>query len=211
MNIVILSDTHELENEVLVSAGDFLFHCGDISMFSRRLSAVTDFNEWLGELPHRTKLVVPGNHDHILQSKPGRRSLLSNATLLIDETITVGGLKVFGSPVTPQSGGAFCMPSSTDRAMHWERIPSDVNVLITHGPPYGILDRSPDQAKHMGDPELLARLKDLKSLRLHCFGHVHGAYGRVEQDGVMFVNAALMGLHGDVDRPPAIVRIKRIS
>lgn len=209
MTIVIVSDTHELENEVPIPAADVLIHCGDFTMFSRSLSAVKDFNDWLGELPHRTKLVVAGNHEHFLQLDPSRRSLLSNATVLIDEGITIDGLKIFGSAVTPQSGGAFSMPSSADRARHWQLIPNDTNVLITHGPPLGVLDRSPGQQDHMGDPELLERINELPSLRLHCFGHVHGAHGSVEKDGVRFVNAALMGMHGNIARAPVTLRMRR--
>lgn len=85
------------------------------------------------------------------------------------------------------------MPSSEERARHWARIPDDVDVLVTHGPPRRILDLSPGQHEHAGDPELMSRVKELTSLRLHCFGHIHGGYGMLEQDGVLFVNAALMG------------------
>jgi Icc-related predicted phosphoesterase len=66
-------------------------------------------------------------------------------------------------------------------------------VLVTHGPPFGILDLSPDQAERMGDPELRNRVRELPSLKLHAFGHVHGAHGAFEQDGVTFANVALIG------------------
>ena len=206
MDLVILGDTHEQHREVEVPAGDILIFTGDLSMFSKSLAAIEDFNDWLGELPHRWKLVIPGNHEFFLEADARRRSLLSNATVLIDEEITIDGLKIYGSPMTPQYG-AFGKSSPADRVQHWARVPSDVNVLITHGPPHGILDRSPGQLEHAGDPELMARLRELPELRLHCFGHIHGGYGSVERDGVVFVNAALLGPFGDIDKAPVGLRM----
>jgi Icc-related predicted phosphoesterase len=207
MDIVILGDTHELHREVEVPAGDLLIFTGDFSMFSKSVAAIEDFNEWLGELPHRWKLAVPGNHEFFLEADPRRRSLISNATVLIDESIWIDGLKIYGSPMTPLYGGAFGKSSPSDRVRHWAGIPDDVDVLITHGPPHGILDLSPGQAERAGDRELMARVNDLPSLRLHCFGHVHGGYGRLEKDDVVFVNAALMGLLGDIDQTPVALRM----
>src|ERR1035441_113914 len=74
LTIVAISDTHELHREVEVPPGDLLVHAGDFSMFSKSASAILDFNEWLGELPHRWKILVPGNHEFFLESdrKNGR-------------------------------------------------------------------------------------------------------------------------------------------
>ena len=207
MDLIILGDTHELHREVEVPAGDLLIFTGDFTMFSRSAAAIEDFNEWLGDLPHRWKLVVPGNHEFFLEAEPRRRHMISNATVLIDEAIEVNGLKVYGSPTTPLYGGAFGKPSPADRARHWAGIPNDVDVLVTHGPPHGVLDLSPGQVGPMGDPELMARVKELPSLRLHCFGHIHGCYGTLEKDGILYINAALMGLLGDIDRAPAAFRM----
>jgi hypothetical protein len=97
MVLVLFGDTHELHREVEVPAGDVLICVGDFTMFSRSLSAIEDFNEWLGELPHRHKIVVPGNHEFFLQSNPERRSLLDNACVLIDEGVEIEGLNIYGS------------------------------------------------------------------------------------------------------------------
>lgn len=147
-----MSDTHELHREVEVPAGDVLIHAGDFTMFSKSLRQIEDYNDWLGEQPHRWKLIIPGNHEFFLEADPGRRSMLSNAVVLIDEAVTIAGLKVYGSPMTPLYGGAFGKSLAADRAKHWAKIPSDTNILITHGPPFGILDLSPGQPERMGDP-----------------------------------------------------------
>ena len=66
LRLVLLSDTHQLHREVEVPDGDIFIHAGDFTMFSESMEAVADFNDWLGELPHRHKIVVPGNHEFLI-------------------------------------------------------------------------------------------------------------------------------------------------
>jgi Icc-related predicted phosphoesterase len=200
--IVCISDTHELHREVDVPDGDILIHAGDFTMFSRSTAAILDFNEWFGELPHRHKIVVPGNHEFFLEADPAKDRLLSNATVLIDKNVTVMGLKIWGSPITPLSGGAFGKSDPTDRAKLYASIPADTNILVTHGPPYGILDNG------AGCPGLRKAVDRLKP-QLHLFGHVHGAYGMVAAEDTVFVNAALLGLEGGIASQPVALRIPR--
>jgi Icc-related predicted phosphoesterase len=207
MDLVLFGDTHELHREVEIPSGDVLICVGDFTMFSRSMSAIEDFNEWLGELPHGHKIIVPGNHESFLETEPQRRSLLDNATVLIDESIEIEGLRIYGSPMTPLFGAAFGKPSHKERRRHWGEIPNDTDVLITHGPPFGVLDLSPDSAEPMGDPELRDRVRELPSIKLHAFGHVHGAHGSVEKDGVMFVNVALVGSLFSLEHAPTVLRI----
>jgi Icc-related predicted phosphoesterase len=168
-------------------------------MFSRRAAAIRDFNEWLGELPHRFKLVVPGNHEFFLESDPFKRNLISNATVLINEGIEILGLHIFGSPIIPLYGGAFGLSSPADRTKLYATIPKDVDILVTHGPPYGILDRHTANANHAGCPQLLEAVTRLKP-KLHVFGHVHGAHGTETTPETLYVNAAVLGLDGDLSK-----------
>ena len=76
---------------------------------------------------------------------------------------------------------------------HWDMIGEDVDVLTTHGPPMGILDKVYNA--NVGDEALLNKTKQLKKLKLHCFGHIHNNYeyinfGTVEQDGIIYSNAS---------------------
>ena len=209
LTIVCISDTHELHRELDVPHGDILIHAGDLTMFSKSASAILDFNEWLGDLPHRWKILIPGNHEFFLESDPSKRRLIANATVLINEGVEVAGLKIWGSPVTPLYGGAFGLSSPADRARLYGEIPEDVDILVTHGPPYGILDRSPGTLHHAGCPQLLEAVTRLKP-RLHIFGHVHGAHGLVSIGDTLFVNAALLGPAGDLDAPPTVLRMPKV-
>lgn len=208
MDIVCVSDTHELHRELDVPTGDVLICAGDFTMFSRSVAAIRDFDQWLGELPHRHKLVIPGNHEFFLEADPGKRSLLSNATVLIDEAIEIDGLRIYGSPLTPLYGGAFGVSSADERTKRWARIPPAIDVLVTHGPPYGIMDSSLELPTPMGDSELLAAVQRIKP-SLHIFGHVHGGYGQVVLGEARFVNAALMGSVGDLEQEPVMLRMSR--
>jgi Icc-related predicted phosphoesterase len=208
LRLVLLSDTHQLHRgEVEVPDGDILIHAGDFTMFSKSMNAIVDFNQWLGELPHRC-VVVPGNHEFFLENDPSRRSLISNATVLINEGIEIQGLRIWGSPVTPLYGGAFGLSSADDRRRLYARIPENTDVLITHGPPYGVLDSEANSGLHSGCRELFEAVMRVRP-KLHVFGHVHGAYGIFQAEQTTFVNAALFGIHGSLDKSPLVVRMTR--
>ena len=128
--------------------------------------------------------------------------------MLINEGVEIAGLKIWGSPVTPLYGGAFGLSSPADRARLYTGIPEDVDILVTHGPPYGILDRSPGALHHAGCPQLLEAVSRLKP-KLHIFGHVHGAHGMLSTEDTLFVNAALLGPDGDLSASPIILRMPK--
>lgn len=205
-----MADTHELHREADVPDGDILIHAGDFTSFSKNASAIADFNDWLGTLPHRHKIVVPGNHEFFLEADPSRRRLISNATVLIDESIDVLGLNIWGSPTTPLYGGAFGKSSEQDRIQLYSRIPVDTDILITHGPPFGILDRSPESDFHQGCGALLDQVRQIKP-RIHIFGHAHGAYGTFHTDKTIFVNAALHGTQDSLGYKPIVLEIPQIG
>ena len=207
IRLVLISDTHELHRELDVPDGDILIHCGDLSMMSRSLAAIEDFDEWLGELPHRVKLVVPGNHEFVLEDS-GRRGLITNATMLINESVMVMGLRIWGSPVTPLYGAAFGLISDRDRTRLYAQIPGDTDIVITHGPPYGVLDQAPGSEYHAGCRQLLAAIERVKP-RLHVFGHAHGCFGMMDTPETLFANVALLGSDGSLSSPPVVLQMSR--
>jgi len=208
LTIVAISDSHQLHREVEVPPGDLLIHAGDFTMFSKSAAAILDFNDWLGELPHRWKIVVPGNHEFFLESEPDKRRLIGNATVLINEGVEIMGLKIWGSPTTPLYGGAFGRSSERDRVNVYALIPDDTDILVTHAPPFGILDQAPGSEYHAGCPQLLDAVRRIKPV-IHIFGHAHGGYGSMDTPETLFLNAALPDAGYELSNPPHVFRLPR--
>ena len=206
MRIVLISDTHELHRELIVPPGDLLIHAGDFTFFSKHPWMYRHFDLWLGELPHRHKILILGNHDYELE-EPSERSAITHAALLVDSGVEIEGLKIWGSPVTPLYGGAFGMSRAVDRRKHWARIPEGLDILITHGPPFGILDAAPGSQRHEGCPELLEAVLQSEP-RLHVFGHVHAGFGTCRTKSTLFVNAAMFDEGGTMERNPIVLDFK---
>ena len=211
MKVVCISDTHELHRELKLPFADLLIHAGDFTFFGRGTRAIVDFNTWLGEQPHPNKIVVPGNHEYILESNPELAGLITNATLLVNESVMVGGVKIWGSPLTQHYGGAFGRSNAPDRLRIYNTIPLDTDILVTHGPPYGVLDNSPaEYPGPSGDLELRRAVIRVRP-KLHVFGHVHAAYGVRPTRHTVFVNASLFGPDGSLDKRPILLDLSTIK
>jgi Icc-related predicted phosphoesterase len=204
MRIVCISDTHELHRELDVPPGDLLIHAGDFSFAQHSIpcAALRNFNEWLGELPHRYKVVVPGNHD-VLLAERRNHAAICNATLLVNSGVVIEGVRIWGSPLTPLRGGAFTCADPEERQLYWARIPKGTDILVTHTPPFGVLDQTPDSDEHEGCPELWEAVSRVRP-RYHVFGHVHGAHGILRTEHTTFINAALVGEFFDLDKRPIV-------
>lgn len=194
IRVVCISDTHGKHESLEVPDGDILIHAGDISHrtgdpFGERRD-LQEFNEWLATLPHPHKIVIGGNHDGFLErSRTVGPKFLTNAIYLQDEVVEVMGLKIYGSPMTPRCGnGAFHFKGLSTPERTWKGIPDDVDILVTHGPPKGILDEGAKGAS-LGDAVLFERVQAVKP-KLHVFGHIHESYGRRVSGVTTFVNAA---------------------
>ncbi len=208
MKLVLLSDTHGLHRKISVPDGDLLIHAGDFTNMGE-VEQVRDFNEWLGKHPHAHKIVIAGNHDISFQKNAAEvEPLLANAVYLRDSRTSVKGLKIYGSPWTPKfmvkSPWAFETMQS-ERQELWSKIPDDVDILITHGPPNRILDQTISK-DYAGDEFLASRIVDLPNLKLHVFGHVHEGYGH-RKIGADFYNASVLDVRYRVANAPFVVEL----
>src|SRR3974390_2505199 len=208
MKVVLISDTHGLHNSIRVPNGDVLIHAGDLSP-SGTDSEISEAARWFGALPHRHKIVIAGNHDWLFERQPSRASALLRSAGVIyleDSGTSVDGLTIYGSPRQPEfMHWAFNVPRGR-LTRYWRHIPHGLDILITHGPPYGILDQrvSPSMRRvapwedeepfggsdHVGDEELLVAVEIAKP-QVHVFGHIHGSYGRTQNNDTTCLNAAI--------------------
>lgn len=207
MKVVALADTHGRHREVEVPPGDVLLVAGDLTGYGS-LRDLVDFNRWVAALPHEHKLVTAGNHDSCLLDAYGR-SLVTGAMLCIDEEVVLGGTSFYLSPSARRWGQpAFTVGSGAEAEAKWGMIPPGVDVLVTHGPPYGVLDIDEEVT---GDvPQGCPVLRDWVEKhrpRYHVFGHIHKRGGRWAGNGkTAFVNCSVQhrSEHGRPEHPTQV-------
>ena len=194
---------------------DILVHCGDFLIYSISSPErhTLDFLRWFTSIPARHHVLCFGNHEiHFDNGPDSREAMLSyfqrvapsvhvlfNASLTLPDRLG-GALTLFGSPHTVYRGilkraNAFSVDSDAVKSV-WDTIPDGIDVMVTHSPPYGVLDGA-YKAFRLGDPNLLrwynARLASSPHQlpKLHMFGHCHEDYGYARSHSTLFVNAAM--------------------
>lgn len=203
MEITFISDTHWLiadpvhkqELTDLLPGGPILVHAGDVSGRGSERE-IRLFLDWFSSLPYMHKVLIAGNHDFFFEvaSKEEIDALIAEypgITYLNDSGVTIEGIKFWGSPITPYFHNWAFNRFHNEIQPHWDLIPNGIDVLITHGPPHGILDKVRYDNLTVGCPKLGAKVKEIKP-KVHVFGHIHEGMGRHEEDGIIYINASVV-------------------
>lgn len=196
MKIVAISDTHTLHDNVQVPDGDVLIHTGDFTN-TGKMEEIIRFISWFSYHPHKHKIIVLGNHEKGFEKNWGvSKSLIpTEIHLLHDSEVVIDGVKFYGSPWQPEfCNWAFNLPrNGNELEAKWEAIPDNTDVLLTHGPPHGILDmvRYPYSTSVLGCEKLRKRVDNMPNLKAHIFGHIHDGYGTTKIGNTQFVNASI--------------------
>lgn len=188
--IVAMSDTHMKYPDV--PDGDILIHAGDAT-YQGSQKECEEFFYWFAELPHRHKLFVPGNHDWWFQTHPKEsEELFENCCdVLIDSAIHYDGINFWGSPYQPVFyDWAFNLPRGKALKEHWDLIPAGIDILVTHSPPYGIMDNVGGERYPIGCQDMREMVDRIKP-RVHMFGHVHSTHGTLLTKNTVFCNVAI--------------------
>lgn len=203
MRLICMSDTHGRHHQLTVPDGDVLLHAGDLTGRGKR-HEVEDAVEWLLQLPHRHKLLVAGNHDWLFQREPElARTLVRELHYLQDSGCELEGFKFWGSPWQPWFyNWAFNLETPEELKARWDLIPNDTDVLITHGPPFAILDKV--DGRSVGCEMLLHAVARVHP-RLHVFGHIHEGHGRQLYRGTLYVNASICDVSYRARQPIEVV------
>lgn len=192
MRLVCFSDTHMAHRGLSLPAGDVLIHAGDATSTGTS-DEVARFLAWFASQPHRHKILIAGNHDWLFQRYPEMSDQLlaehPGITYLEDTGVEIDGVKFWGSPWQPwYLDWAFNLPRKGARLREvWNKIPIVTDVLITHGPPFGIQDQV-HGGEHLGCEEMKIRLATVKP-RVHIFGHIHDGYGVAQSKTTTYINA----------------------
>jgi predicted phosphodiesterase len=216
MKITCISDTHNQHLHIppdWLEGGDVLVHAGDVSGRGT-LKEIEAFLEWFNEQPYTHKIFIAGNHDFWFEKTTGfvvnemLQEKYPNVKYLNDSGVEIDGVKFWGSPVQPWFYDWAFNRVGTDICEHWDMIPLDTDVLITHGPMKGILDMTL-RGVSTGCPYLLEKSAEMTNLKLFVCGHIHEAYGKFEfPDGGVFVNASTLNFNYNVQNKPIVVEIK---
>ena len=214
VTIVCISDTHGHHRELTMPKGDILIHAGDFTLFGRDTprnstgnvqendNPLLDFNDWLGSLDYKFKIVVNGNHECNAKWKNRAKELLSNGILLVNEALEIdldelkSGSKdkkasiLDGENILCIYGMQFYWPTLDGNNPYHAKVydfPKAIDILITHTPVEGYVDQD------RGCPALRKLVCEIKP-KIVISGHEHNATGIVESSAgdskIVYVNAA---------------------
>lgn len=209
MRVVSVSDTHSLHHQMpKLPDADVFTHSGDFTHNGTQREYM-HFIRWLGDQPYEYKVITPGNHDLFCEADPNFCKMYAKEHGIIylqDEQVSINGYNFYGCPWTKLFGGMAFEVSESELMHHFDKIPEDCNVLLTHGPPYDVLDRNSDD-KPCGSKALREKIypkEDRPSKMRYCiFGHIHEGYGqryipegwslRSDRRGLTCINASMAG------------------
>lgn len=203
MKVIVISDTHSQHAQIQLPAGDLLIHAGDITSIGKE-KEVKDFLNWFESQPHPNKIFIAGNHDFYLEQTDAsviKKIIPPGVVYLKDKGTIVEGLSIWGSPYTPWfNNWAFSKQPGRQINTHWKKIPEGTDILITHGPPFQILDELASGIL-AGCPELNKRILEIRP-KYHLFGHIHEGYGKKRRMGTTHVNASVLNQYYLVQNKP---------
>ena len=222
MKIWLISDTHQRHHLLKVPENiDMVICSGDVSNprdFVTNQHEVLNFIEWYASLPIEHKVCCMGNHDTSVEKRlvtPGDFAS-KGITYLEHASTKLAGLNIYGSPYTPSFGQGWAFNVKRSRLdAYWAEIPENTDILITHGPPKGILDITPEQGlvEQCGCKALLNHVHRVKPL-IHCFGHIHNVdecfnAGKLVLPNLRttFVNASIVSLRGELINHGQIIEL----
>lgn len=216
MKIIALSDTHNVHEYVkLLPEADVLVHSGDATIRGS-IDEIKRFASWLSGLnQYKKKIFVSGNHDFGFDNVNRDRceNIMENAGIIYlrDNGVEIDGVRFWGAPWQPQyHNWAFNLPrNGKEIEEKWNLIPTNTNVLITHGPSFGTLDETDKNVlypgEHVGCTMLALRIEELqkyKNIKAHIHGHIHPGYGMIEKNNMKFVNASICDhAYNPINRP----------
>ena len=202
MKIWIISDTHGYHTLLEAPDVDMVIHCGDEANHpnpAMNQHESYSFFDWYRNLPIKHKIFVPGNHSTAIEAGMVLPSDYPEIKFLIHELCEIEGIRIFGSPYTPKFCDWAYMHKRNRMQAVWENLP-ECDILVTHGPPKGILDLTRDKDNgslvQVGCKSLYNKVMELKP-KIHAFGHVHtekDCYNTavLQRSGITFVNAACL-------------------
>ena len=214
MKITFISDTHNKHKYLtsnaydnILGGGDVLVHAGDVSSMGKS-HEINDFLNWFSKTPFTHKIFIAGNHDFHFETYHDIAIEYKEQGVhyLFDSEIVIDGIKFYGGPWQPEFyDWAFNLPRGEKLAEKWSKIPDDTDILITHGPAFGMLDHT-ITGQQVGCVDLFHRIMEVQP-KIHVCGHIHWAYGQKNFNGVEFLNASVLDERYNYSNKPIVVEL----
>jgi hypothetical protein len=216
MRVVALSDQHGLLPDV--PSCDLLIVAGDVcpDRFGPFMAVHDPYQQqawfdrmvrpWLAAAPATHKLLTWGNHDWCGQVCSFRedspaRARSTDLQILVDEGTAVpssdggGQVSVWATPWSNRFLRWAFMKDPRELERVYAAIPGDIDILVSHQPPYGYGDRTfnldSGRLEHVGSPELLRAIERVQPRLVIC-GHIHGGFGRYEHQDIPIYNVSIV-------------------
>ena len=212
MTITFISDTHSKHNYLtsksmgnILGSGDILVHAGDSTSVGKS-HEIKNFLDWFSNTDFTHKIFIAGNHDFAFELihdiAPEYKE--KGVHYLFDSEVVIDDVKFYGSPWQPEFyDWAFNLPRGEKLAEKWAKIPGNTDILITHGPAFGMLDWVPS-GERVGCQDLFHRIMEVQP-KIHVCGHIHCAYGQKSFHEVEFLNASVLDERYQHSNKPIVI------
>lgn len=235
MKIAVFSDTHNKHKQIELPECDIAIFAGDATSVGHK-HEVESFLNWYGkQYQCKHKVFIAGNHDksfdkkfyHTFEDhdlfkenehlgKPGwlvdmleRARVVFQIHYLENSSVMLEGIKIWGSPITPsfyRQYWAFNADRNEEIQSYWNKIPSDANIVVTHGPVHGKLDYIPESSEYVGCVDLKAKIEEIKPALFVC-GHIHSGRGMYTTPDTVYINPSIMDNTYEKQGDPMVVNL----
>lgn len=217
MQVVLISDTHNkhLQIEQDLPDGDMIIHSGDISGRGT-MTEIRNFLTWYSSLPYKWKVFIAGNHDWAFEDDYSKiqevlKKEFPDIIYLQESGVIIDGIKIYGAPHQPRFHDWAFNVDRDKIHVHWDRIPDEVDILITHGPPYKHGDYVEYLGKNLehnvGCKALLEAIERVQP-QYSVFGHIHSGSGVTTNGKTVFVNASVLDEGYNYAYKPRLINVE---
>lgn len=215
LKIIAFSDIHGQYKNLVLPDADVVICAGDFSAQGHFRDAM-EFATWLKSLPHKHKIVIAGNHDEFFEYKSSKEihDVIfggdKSIHYLLDSWIVIDGITFYGTPWTmPFNNWSFMYKDEGHEFKMVDNIPTDIDVLITHGPPYGCGDYLPDDNKNVGSLKLRQHLEGRINSKIVITGHIHEGFGQHKLGDKIIYNVSVLDGDYKLVNPVTIIELSQ--
>lgn len=206
MKIVTASDTHGKHRGLNIPKGDIFIFAGDFEI--KTDYDLKEMRDWLNSLDFKEIITIFGNHDFTdnIQYNVLKKFFGKKIKYLCNNYTEVNGLKIWGSSYSPRFMDWGWMKFDSELKEIWDKIPIDTDIVVTHCPCYGILDKTLPRDESVGSFTLKQKIKEIQP-KIHICGHIHEGYGQYTDYKTDYYNVSVLDEMYKLINEPTIIEV----